>query len=554
MIQPSRLAAPMLEALSTSAAPTAVVAAGQLQWANPACATLFGAHLHDLAGHAVERFVLAEETAAVAESLRSASGGESVESVHRVVRPDGEVRWVSAVMTPLRGLDTGSGVLLQLADLTAERHAQRELRHAATHDALTGLPNRLLFTEHLDQELRRLRRHPNSGVAVLFIDLDRFKHVNDTYGHAAGDELLVSVARRLRAAVRPQDVVSRLAGDEFAVLLEDVCAGEVARDIARRCLAAIGATHPVQGKQLAMSASIGITMTSGEECSAEEILAAADAAMYRAKDNGRGRAEYLTGPVTHQTPRAVLERELAHALERRQLEVHYQPIVDLRTRTVCAAEALLRWRHPTRGLMTAATFVPLAEDAGLIPGIGDWVTDVVCADLHRWDSTGFVLGCVYVNVSAQQVSRSLVDNVAACLERHDVDAARLRLEITESELMSASATLEHLDALHRLGCSLVVDDFGTGYSSLSRLIDLPIDVVKIDRSFISGVGLDPRPTAVVSAAILLAHDLRQGVVAEGVETDEQRRWLLEAGCTYAQGFGIAPPVPASDLPFTASRY
>ncbi|MFP5347412.1 MAG: EAL domain-containing protein [Actinomycetes bacterium] len=562
MLEGPHLHAALAAGLSTSNAPAAVVSAGTFLWANASCERLLGRSPGTLPGHPVDSVLPTSDSCPRQSSQGTAAFARSPypDGVYRLARPDGAVRWVCLVGTPLGGSGDGTAakhpaapepppVLLLFTDITAEREAQQRLRQQATHDPFTGLPNRLLFHEHLAHALKRLQRGENRSLSVLFIDVDRFRHINHNFGHTVGEQLLVSVAERIAGAVRSDDVVARVGGDEFAVLLEDLTSPDDAHEVAERCLNAVARPHEIHGERLVVTASIGIATASTMQAADDtDVLTAASNAMYRAKDNGRGQIEHLTSPLVPDAAAASLERQLVGALDRGELEVHYQPIIDLDTGRVTAGEALLRWRHPDLGLLTAGRFISIAESAGLMGPIGDWVTDVVCADLRRWDDAGNSIEHVYINVAAQQIRHDFVQRVSSALDAHDVAPGRLRLEITETELMSSARSLEHLEALHRLGCSLVVDDFGTGYSSLSRLIDLPIDVVKIDQSFISGLGVDPRPTAVVSAAILLAHDLRQGVVAEGVETEDQRRWLSNAGCTFAQGFGIARPMPAGDFP------
>ncbi len=525
--------------------PTALVTGEGHVWVNAAYAELAGRSADELASIGLAALTAPEEAIRVTAAIAEVPATRSAATLcFRLLRPDGEHRWASVAFTPLP--DQADRVLVQAVDFTAEQVAQQELLHHATHDVLTGLPNRLLFLEHLDHAISRLSRCERAGVAVLFIDLDRVKHVNDTYGHAAGDRLLVSVAEHLRDAVRPHDVVARLGGDEFTVLLEDVCDRDQAVLIGQRCLDSIATGEHVPGEHVRVTASVGVAVADSGKATATDVLAEADAAMYRAKAEGRNRVAFLDEPLPlHQTPRAALERQLAGALERAELEVHYQPIVDLTTGRITAGEALLRWRQPGHGLRSAGEFIHIAEAAGYLVDIGNWVPEVVAADLREWDERGVRVDHVYINVAGQQLAdKNFVQLLSEVLTRHRVHPARLCVEITETAFMSSAGTLEQLHAVHELGCTLVVDDFGTGYSSLSRLIDLPVDVVKIDRSFIAGVGLDPRPSAVVSATLLLAHDLRQLTIAEGVETAQQHRWLVEAGCTHAQGFGIAPPVPA----------
>ncbi len=327
--------------------------------------------------------------------LSEVTGSTTIPLTH-FIGPDGGVRWVSVVLTRAATTDAvgpaeAAPILVLAWDLTQQQRTQQHLRHQATHDALTGLPNRTLFLEHLGHALDRLSRSPEGCVAVLFLDLDRLKHVNDAYGHAAGDQLLATVADRLRIALRPQDVLARLGGDEFTVLLEDMCDRTDAVAIARRCLDVLATEQRLGGEPLRLTGSIGIgiAVAGADAADPADVLAQADAAMYQAKKAGRNRIEVFDRPHTpHMSPRAALERQLVGALDRGELEVYYQPIFDLTTGRINAGEALLRWKHATAGLLPAGDFIGIAEEAGLISGIGEWVCDTVTADLAAWDRAG----------------------------------------------------------------------------------------------------------------------------------------------------------------------
>ena len=517
------------------------------EWVNDAYAALLGRTAEDLLGRSMLDVLGDGSLAALAVLLQEARAAQGRRTELAFTRRDGEVLTLSAALSA-----APSGVpghwLMQVDNLTDERRSAATLRHHATHDVVTGLPNRALFADHLEHALHRLSRHPERHAAVLFLDLDRLKHINDTYGHAAGDQLLAAFAERLSHAVRPQDVVARHGGDEFTVLLEDLEDPAAANAIAQRCLHAAAEPIDVGGDQMRVTVSIGIALADASSSGAD-VLAAADSAMYRAKETGRNRARFAHQEgLRHLSPRAALERQLAGALDRGQLEVHYQPVIDLTTGTVSAGEALLRWRHPEHGLLSAAEFIDIAANAGLLSDIGRWVCETTTAELHQWDLQGVHVEQLYLNIAGEQLlDGTLTEHIARCLRENKLDASRLCLEITETEISSSSGTLRQLHALHELGCQLAIDDFGTGYSSLSRLVDLPVDAVKIDKSFIAGVGSDPRPTAIVSATLLLAHDLHQVSIAEGVETEAQHRWLLEAGCTHAQGYLLSRPVPADEF-------
>ena len=424
-----------------------------------------------------------------------------------------------------------------------------ELAHQAVHDALTGLPNRLQVADRLEQALARSSR-TGAEVTVLFIDLDRFKLINDGRGHAAGDELLVAVADRLRHVVRGGDIVARFGGDEFVVVCEDQTAAFEASLVAGRILDALREPVVVDGQEIFLSASIGIAMADGTG-SPETLLRDADAAMYRAKEKGRARCEFFdatmrTEALVHLETQSALHR----ALERDELRVFYQPVVDLASGTVTGVEALVRWEHPQHGLVPPASFVPLAEDTGLIVPIGAWVLDQATAQVARWRERAWGRGLtVNVNLSARQLRQpDLIPALMSALLESGTDPSLLCLELTETTFMEdARSHREVLDAIQGLGVGLAIDDFGTGYSSLTYLKRLPVSVLKIDQVFVGGLGRHASDTAIVKSVIDLAHALGLVVVAEGVEDGDQVAHLRRLGCDLAQGYYFARPQAAEDL-------
>ena len=431
------------------------------------------------------------------------------------------------------------------------RRAFDDAMYQASHDPLTGLPNRSLVVDRLDQALARSTRS-DGRVTVLFVDLDRFKLVNDSFGHSVGDGVLLCVSERLRAAVRPADTVGRLAGDEFVVVCEGLSDRE-ALEVAERLAAAVAEPIVLEGRESVLTASIGIAH--GEPGSrAEEMLRDSDVAMYRAKERGRSRIELYDADMRRRMlDRVETERSLRTAIGAGELRLHYQPIVALDGWTVVAAEALVRWEHPERGMVQPAEFVSLAEESGLILPLGRWVLGEACRQLAAWRADGRPDLRVTVNLSARQFADpSLIDVVAEALARAGLPGDALWLEITESVLMEeVEATADTLLALKRLGVRLSVDDFGTGYSSLSYLKRFPVDVLKIDRSFIDGLGTDPEDGAIVLAIMSLAQALRLDVIAEGVEHFHQLEALHHLGCGAVQGYLLARPGPADTLPFLA---
>jgi diguanylate cyclase (GGDEF)-like protein/PAS domain S-box-containing protein len=466
--------------------------------------------------------------------------------------------WYETIFVPeLNAAGEMESLLLVGRDVTTRRAQAEVLAHQATHDRLTGLPNRMLFLDLLERSTAELDE--GSSLAVLFFDLDRFKVVNDSLGHAAGDQLLVRLADRLRSALRPGDVLARLGGDEFTVLISDVDE-QGALAVADRLQSSLQVPVVVDGREFLMSASIGVVVTDVAEDS-NDLLRWADAAMYRAKDMGRNRIAMFDDELRAEvTERLERDQMLRTALDRGELEVWYQPEVHLASGAIVGAEALVRWNHPTRGLLSAGEFVELAEENGMILPIGHWVMGTACERVTQWLAAGLVdRGFVLrVNLSARQLdSPTLVAEVSDLLERSGLPPRQLCLEITETALMrDVDMALGVLTELHRVGVSLAVDDFGTGYSSLSFLKRFPLDVLKIDRSFVDGLPHDHDDVAIVSTILQLATSLGLSTTAEGVETEEQHRALVELGCPTAQGFLFARPLAAQhfeQLVTTTSR-
>jgi len=415
----------------------------------------------------------------------------------------------------------------------------------AHHDALTGLSNRLLFHERLE-EASEQRRRRGDGVALLCLDLDHFKQVNDTLGHPAGDVLLKAVAERLLACVRDGDVVARLGGDEFAILQRGANQPEHATVLAQRVIEALSAPYDLGGDRIVVGASVGIVIASPDLSSADLLMRSADIALYQAKGNGRDTFCFFENVMNEQIQaRRAIEVDLREALGRGEFEVFYQPLFNLQTQLVSAFEALLRWRHPDRGLISPAEFIPLAEELGLIAPIGEWVTAQACRDAVTWPEHVKVA----VNLSPVQFRNSgLVESVRRALESSGLPAHRLELEITESALLQDSeAVLATLHELRVLGLRTALDDFGTGYSSLSYLRSFPFDKLKIDQSFVREMAYRPDCLAIVTSVLGLARELGMATTAEGVETDEQLAQLRRVGCTEVQGFLFDRPRSAADI-------
>jgi len=440
------------------------------------------------------------------------------------------------------------GLLITARDISERKIFEQQLQHQAFHDALTGLPNRELIMNRLQHALVRSNRHsPTDLLAVLFIDLDLFKVVNDSLGHEAGDHLLIAVADRLQKAIRPQDTVARFGGDEFMILLEDLPDEATAHAVVKQILAEMSVTEMINGYEIIVTASIGVAFNRGGADSTTDLLRYADAAMYQAKREGKGRYHIFDGSTgINLLERFELEQELRRALEQDEFRVYYQPIIALNNSSVIGMEALIRWEHPRLGMIAPAQFIHTAEETGLIIPIGMWVLEEACRQVQLWqqerkDKPALELS---VNLSAKQLQQAdLVTQVAQILRKTQLNPMNLKLEITESVAMNdAEGTLTRLRELKELGVKLAIDDFGTGYSSLSYLKRFPVDTLKIDRSFVSGLGQNAEDTAIVQAVVTMAHTVGLTVTAEGVETNEITNFLQTLGCDLAQGYYFAKPL------------
>ncbi|WP_088282115.1 bifunctional diguanylate cyclase/phosphodiesterase [Ideonella sp. A 288] len=528
---------------------------GEILQTNTAMRELLGRSAEDLAHRNIRDLVCADDLPALTAELAQLQAGqvEDIALELRCLHRDGSTRWVATHGSLFSEIGASSPCLiLQAHDITARRDAEEGLQHIAFHDALTGLPNRRRFHEHLSSAVQDARDDPARRFAVMFLDFDRFKLINDSLGHNAGDEFLVQVARRLTEKLRPNDVVARLGGDEFAVLARELEHDDDVIHLAERLLAALRLPFQVAGTELNTSASIGITRSSFGYASTEDVLRDADIAMYKAKAAGKARYALFDSSLHAQVSRRLqLEGDLRVALAAGQLGVVYQPLFTLGDGHLSGFEALARWRHPTLGPIGPDVFIPIAEEAGLILQLTDMVLAQACRQLKSWQGRDahFDGLTIQVNVSGKDLSHAgLVGRVSQALLESGVAARHLTLELTENILMKQiESALPMLEQLRSLGVGLSVDDFGTGYSSLSHLSMLPIDSLKVDRSFVHGLHKSAREAAVVRAVVQLGNSLGKSVVAEGIETPDQLAQLREMGCDLGQGFHLGFPLMPQEV-------
>ena len=530
-----------------------VDAVGVLKYVSPSCQQVCGHNPDELIGTPLSQLLDPNDLPLAASFLSEAATrrGSTAPVEWRIRHRDGTYRLIEVLGTNLLHDANVGGLVLNGRDITERNALEAQLAHQAFHDSLTGLANRALFRDRLGHALERARR-TRQPVGVMFLDLDDFKAVNDSLGHEAGDTLLVGVAERLSECVRSSDTVARLGGDEFAILLEEGSSDEV-DSVAERVLDVLRAPLAVQDHEVFVRGSVGVATAEPGAASAEDLLRDADAAMYHAKRAGGARAEWFQ-PGMHAAAleRLALATDLRRAIERDEFEVHYQPIVDLRSETIKGVEALVRWQHPERGMLSPGSFISLAEETGLIGALGMWVLRAACRQVRYWQQLqphGEAPLGVSVNLSAWQFhDADLVAQIAEIIDEVGLDPSSLTLEITEGLLLQdGQGVMERLNALKTLGVNLALDDFGTGYSSLSYLQRFPIDVLKIDKSFVDRISEGAEPAAVVRTIVALSESLQLRTVAEGIEEPEQVAHLRSLGCERGQGYFWAKPLPADSL-------
>ena len=491
-----------------------------------------------------------EQRARLDAAMEEARQGRVARFEDALLTADGRAMPLDFSIGPIRD-DAGRIVHLVASgvDISERKAAEDWVQFLAQHDLLTGLPNRMLFSDRLAQAIAQAKRQ-QTQLAVLFANLDRFKNINDFLGHPVGNQVLQEASRRLTAAVRETDTVCRQGGDEFILLVQGVSGPEQAAQVAGELLSALSQPYSLAGRELALSASIGIACYPGDGEDAEALVTNADAAMHHAKESGRGQYQFFSPQLNADAhARLLLESDLRQALDRGEFVLNYQPKLDVASHRITGCEALIRWRHPSLGLVSPARFIPVAEETGLIVAIGEWVLEEACREAVRLQTAGFPGLLMSVNVSALQLRQEdFVERVSAILARTGLAPALLELEVTESMIMHDVARATRiLQRLNDAGVRLAIDDFGTGYSSLAYLKRFPIHVLKIDQSFVRDIMSDPDDAAIVQAIIALAHSLRLGVIAEGVETREQLEFLKAHHCDAVQGYLIAKPLPIEQL-------
>ncbi|HEY4995964.1 MAG TPA: EAL domain-containing protein [Aestuariivirga sp.] len=526
---------------------------GNVTFLNLVAAELTGFSLETALGQPIARVMHSQGSSGpMAEpvSLETMEGRPASLSSHSTMTRNGKeiaLDYTMALTFDRNKLVTGGVYVFR--DVTKERQLSLQTAYSAQHDFLTGLPNRTLLSDRIGNAIAQAARHKKK-VVVLFLDLDGFKHINDSLGHLIGDILLQSVAKKLQSCVRTGDTVCRQGGDEFIILLHEVSNLLDAANKADQLLKSLALTHSTAHHDLHVSGSIGISVYPDDGQDAETLIKNADTAMYQAKANGRQSYQFFTAAMNARAvDRQVIEESLRRALKGKEFELYYQPKINLRTRKITGAEALLRWKHPTRGMIEPSEFIPVAEDSGLIVGIGTWVLRMACQQAKAWRDAGLPKLVMSVNVSAAEFSdKNFLEGVLTVLRETEMAPDRLELELTESVLMKRPDTaVTILQTLRNKGISIAIDDFGTGYSSLSYLRKFPVDALKIDQSFVSQIESDGEDTVIVKAVIGMARNLKMRVVAEGVETLEQMQFLGAHQCQEVQGYYFSKPLPADQF-------
>lgn len=522
----------------------------QILYLNPAAATVYQRPARDFLTRSTLWFeiVYPDDHANVMQSMKALTSECSFDIEYRILRPNGEIRWVRN-RSRLIIIDDIASIRIEgiVTDISDRKRAEQQLLHDALHDGLTQLPNRKLFIEHVERALKRKKRQPDYTFAVLFIDLDRFKIVNDSLGHATGDRLLVEVAKRIRQCIRQYDIAARLGGDEFTVLLDEIADTSIAINCVQRIQTELNLPIDINGNTVFTGSSIGIVIASEAYTSAADLLRDADIAMYRAKEAPKSSYELFDQVMFAQSMRRLqLENKLRVGLGRGEFQLYYQPIISLSDQRLLGFEALIRWQHPDEGIINPIEFIHIAEETGLIIPLGAWVLEQACWQIKQWQQRyeNFRHLKINVNVASQQIREpTLVDTLDRILHKVGISGCDLRLEITESTLMEQTKdTIKTLSQIRQRQIQISIDDFGTGYSSLSYLSRFPINNLKIDQSFVGQMHVDSDSFEIVRTITTLAHSLNINITAEGIEHVGQCNQLIELGCELGQGYFFSPPL------------
>ena len=522
---------------------------GVIEYINPAFETTTGYHRDDVIGKKPNLLRSGKHDFQFYQHLwETILRGEVFSDVFINARKDGSIFYEEKTITPIRNQQNQITHFISTGkDISERMRVQERLHYMAHHDALTKLPNRTLFMDRLRQAMARAQWHKRL-IAVMFLDLDRFKTINDSLGHHIGDQLLVQLTQRLRSGVRAGDTIARFGGDEFAILLDDIASEKDISQLAKKVLDTMIHAFVIQGREFFMTASIGVSIFPNDGEEPETLLRNSDVAMYRAKDLGRNNYQFYSNEMSARAfERLTLENSLRHALKRMEFSLLYQPQVEIKSRRIVGVEALLRWQHPELGLILPSDFVPLLEETGLIVEVGDWVLQTALKQATDWHSAGYDFLKISINLSGRQFNNpDFISSLQTTVQQTKLNPKKIELELTESMLMrNASKTISALNTLHELGIDIAVDDFGTGYSSLNYLRRFPISTLKIDRSFIRDVIEDPDDRAITTAIIVMAQSLNLVVVAEGVETEAQTVFLQSLECQQIQGNVFSAPVTAT---------
>ncbi len=525
---------------------------GICTYASPSIERILGYAPEEIVGQSVFDFFHPNDLKTKRRLFTRLLDGQADDPVcYRIRRKDGSYVWLETTSKPITGnlADPENEIITVSRDITRRKQTEERLLKLANFDSLTGLPNRALFRDRLRRAITRAQRN-KTRLALLFLDLDRFKNINDSLGHHAGDQLLRGVAKRLTQNARKGDTVARLGGDEFTVILENIHTPDDASLVANKILELMEPPFRLDGHELVVSPSIGITLYPDDAEDMRSLLKNADTAMYRSKEQGGNRYQFYTeGMNARAYEHLILESNLRHALERDQFELYFQPQIDLHTHGIIGIEALIRWNHPERGFLAPDKFVPFAEETGLIIPIGEWALNNACLEAKRWQESGLPPVRIAVNLSMRQFRQKMfVDLVANALANSELDPHLLELEITESFLaQNVDQATKVLRQLHELGVQLSVDDFGTGYSSLSYLKRFPLNTLKIDQSFVKDLDSGPQGATIAEAIIALGKSLDLNIIAEGVETEEQVFFLKSRGCDRVQGYFVSPPLSRHEI-------